>query len=82
MSDRTSMKGAALQAARLYFVDGIRPQTKCAEMAGVSKAAASKAKLRIQKEMEKEGQLVTLEITVPADKKETLLMFVKTLTAS
>lgn len=79
LASQTRMEGSALQAAKLYLVDQIRPQVECARQAKVSTAATSKAIKRIREEMKEEGQLSTLKITIPAALEKAALMYIKSI---
>ena len=60
--------GASLEAARLYFVEGVTNKAECARLAGSSKQAANQCISRVLELIAQKG-LETVLVNVPKGKR-------------
>jgi hypothetical protein len=62
---KTRLTGAGIQAAKLYFVNGIENLAECGRLSGVSKTVVSRVVKRICEEMHLSGELIKVCYTIP-----------------
>lgn len=73
---KTRLSGAGIQAAKLYYVNGIDNLAECGRLCGVSKTVVSRVVKRIHEVMYAGGELIEVCYTIPFKMKPTLDKYV------
>lgn len=73
---KTRLTGAGIQAAKLYYVNGIENLAECGRVCGVSKTVVSRVVKRIYEEMHLSGELIKVCYTIPFRMKPLLDVYV------